>query len=299
MVAPITPEERESEHSKLRHDLELARLYGEARPDEWADLFVDNHPPVSVVMLFAGPNAAFHERALRELLSYPDQLEVRRTKYSRNQLREMLDEVRRAPRSPRAFHMAGISKGRANIWLAADQEQLAANLLAQYGEAVELKVGNFSFPMPELTSSPSGRRAARSQAEIPLISSEGLKVAISDDFVIESGRTGRGSLTFTNVGFRDVVLNTNGEITGRILDPATEEVVGGYVGMQHMPGIQFAIARDETASVPLLIGTASYRRELGFAIPPGKWMIEAIVTVKDIGERRTPHLPIVVIDRST
>jgi hypothetical protein len=69
--------------------------------------------------------------------------------------------------------------------------------------------------------------------------------------------------------------------------------------MQTVPGIRLAIARDETVSVPLLVGTASYRRELGFAIPAGKWAIEANVKVKDVGERRTPLLSIVIIDRTT
>jgi hypothetical protein len=110
MVAPLTREEREFEHSKLRHDSELARAYGEARSDEWTDLFVDNDSPVRIVMLFAVANVTFHERALRELVGYPDQLEVRRTKYSRIYLQEILDEVRHVPKSPGAFHMTGISE---------------------------------------------------------------------------------------------------------------------------------------------------------------------------------------------
>jgi hypothetical protein len=49
--------------------------------------------------------------------------------------------------------------------------------------------------------------------------------------------------------------------------------------------------------VPLLVGTASFRRELGFAVPPGTSAVDAVVNVQDIGERRTPLLPIVIIER--
>jgi hypothetical protein len=291
------PEDRELDHSKLRHDLETARAYGEAHPDEWADLFVDNEPAVRMVMLFAGSNLETHERELSSLLSYPDQLEVRPTEYSHGQLREILEHVRLRIETPGAFHSLGLGGGRVKIWLAADQEELAASLLAQYGQAVELKVGNFSFPMLMQQTSSASPSRANDYCEIALISSVGLDVAISNYFVVESGRTGRGSLVFTNRGLNEVTLNTNGAITGRVVDPMSGEVIGGNVGAQTAPLYRFTVARDQSVSVPLLIGTASLQRDLGFAVPPGTWAIDAIVDVRDVGERRTPLLPIVIIDR--
>lgn len=296
MASSPAPEDRELEHSKLRHDLEIARSFGEARPGEWADLFVDNNPSVRVVMLFAGPNLEIHERQLRSMLSYPDQLEVRPAKYSHDQLQEILEQVRHSAGTPVRLHSLGLGKGRVNVWLVASQEELAASLLAQFGDAVELKVGNFSFPMREQPTSSSEPRAT-AHSVIPPISSEGLNVAISADVVVESGRTGRGTLLFTNRGVIDVTLNTNGAITARIVDPNTGETVGGYVGAHTAPLVKFTAPHGEVVSVPLLVGTASFRREFGFAVPPGTWAVEAVVNVQGLGERRTPPLPIVIIER--
>jgi hypothetical protein len=235
MASSTAPEDRELEHSKLRHDLEIARAYGEARTDDWAELFVDNGPAVRIVMLFAGSNLETHERELRSLLRHPDQLEVRRTEYSHNELQETLERVRRHVRTAGTFHSLGLGGGRVSVCLAADQEELAASLLAQYGDAVELKVGNFPFPMRQQQTSPGGRPRAYAHSDISLLSTEGLDVALSDDFVVESGRTGKGSLEFTNRGVNDMTLNTSGAITGRVVDPHTGEVVGGYVGAQQRP----------------------------------------------------------------
>jgi hypothetical protein len=297
MASSTAPEDRELEHSKLRHDLEIARAYGEARTDDWAELFVDNGPAVRIVMVFAGSNLETHERELRSLLRHPDQLEVRRTEYSHNELQETLERVRRHVRTAGTFHSLGLGRGRVSVCLAADQEELAASLLAQYGDAVELKVGNFPFPMRQQQTSPGGRPRAYAHSDISLLSTEGLDVALSDDFVVESGCTGKGSLEFTNRGVNDMTLNTNGAITGRVVDPHTGEVVGGYVGAQTAPLWKFTVACGDVVSVPLLVGTASFRRELGFAVPPGTWAVDAVVNVQDIGERRTPLLPIVIIER--
>ena len=295
MTSSPAPEDRELEHSKLRHDLEAARSYGEARPDEWADLFVENDPAVRIVMLFAGPNLDIHERELRSLLSYPQQLDVRPAKYSHDQLREILEQVRDRFGNPGRLHSMGLEKGRVTVWLAASEENLAASLLAQYGEAVELKVGNFSFPMREHPTS-SSERSRADRLDIPPLSSEGLDVAISGILVVESGRTGSGSLQFTNRGVNDLTLTTNGAITGRIVDPITARGSAGMLG-QATPLFRFSVPRGEVVSVPLLLGTASFRRDLGFAVPPGTWSIDAVVNVEGVGERRTPRLPIVITDR--
>jgi hypothetical protein len=299
VAEPLTPEELHLEQSKLRNDVDIVRAYGETRPDEWADFFFDNDPTVRIVTLFAGPNAEVHERALRGLVSYPDQLEVRRSKFSRYELEEILQKVRHLSRSsPGVFLSTGITRGGVCVQLAADQEELAEAFLAKHQDAVELKVGAFPYPMPEQASPLLTYRPAQYQSAVPLITSEGLDVTIANDLVVETGRTGRGFLVFTNVGSGDVVLDTNGWITGKVVDPATGEVVGGDVGMQTMPLVQYSITPGETVSIPLLVGTASFRRDLGYAIPPGEWEINAVVKVHNVGERQVPNLPIVIVNRS-
>jgi len=111
------------------------------------------------------------------------------------------------------------------------------------------------------------------------------------------GGTSHGSLRFHNLGSDEVVLATNGSVTARVIDPSTEQVVGGFVGMQHAPLIHFAIRPGGTTIVPLLVGTASLKSYLGYAVPPGHWMIDALISIEGIGVRRIPPLPIFIAEQ--
>src|SRR5665811_667329 len=98
-------------------------------------LWLENEPTVRIVAAFAGNDVDEHEAALRSLVSYPSQLEVRRFRYSRAHLEEMQVEVRQtASTSPQgSFSSFGIGKGRLSISLRADQLELAQRLLDSYG----------------------------------------------------------------------------------------------------------------------------------------------------------------------
>ena len=45
----------------------------------------------------------------------------------------------------------------------------------------------------------------------------------------------------------------------------------------------------------LLSVTASFASELGYAIPPGQWVFDAVIDLGDEGRYVTPHLPIAVL----
>jgi len=49
------------------------------------------------------------------------------------------------------------------------------------------------------------------------------------------------------------------------------------------------------ASVRLLSVTASFASELGYVIPPGQWVFDAVIDLGDEGRYVTPHLPITVL----
>jgi hypothetical protein len=290
----LPSDEREFLHSRLRSDLETIRAYGDAHRDEWTEVFFENEPTVRVVTLFAGPHLELHHRALRSLVEHPEFLEVRQTKFSLIQLETMLVEIRQLSSGPGTFLSSGIGRGKLHLQLGADQEALAATLLEKFGEAVDLELGAFAFPMP----TDSGVRPPILRPDVLPISLEGLGVSLSDDVTVVSGRLAHGSLEFSNYGTEEVTLDTSGAVTARILDPSTLDVVGGFVGAQAMPLVRFPIAPGETVTVRLLVGTASFKRELGYTVPPGEWMMDAIVKVRDRGDRRVPPLPVDIIARS-
>jgi hypothetical protein len=303
VTQPRPPEETsdlELEHSKLRHDIEVIRRYGEAHPDEWTELLVENEPSVRIVVLFACTNPRHHAEALGELVEYPDQLEVRWTEFSRAQLEQMLTEIQQLAMSSErgSFTSWGIGPGRINVSVAADQEKIASTLVERFGDAVVVRVG--AFPYPNIFEARSGNKngSGNEGTNVPLISTNELKVSIDDDLVVSSGGTSHGSLRFHNLGVDEVVLATNGGVTARVVDPSTGEVVGGFVGAQSLPLIHYSIPPGGTTIVPLLVGTASFKSKLGYAVPPGQWMIDALITIKDNGVHRIPPMSIVITEQS-
>ena len=88
---------------------------------------------------------------------------------------------------------------------------------------------------------------------------------------------------------------TNGQITGRVVDPGTEEAVGLFAGAQTMPLVRFVAHVGESVEIPLLGGTASPRRSLGYATPPGRWALEVVLSIEEMGAFRAPLMTITVV----
>ena len=88
---------------------------------------------------------------------------------------------------------------------------------------------------------------------------------------------------------------TNGQLTAYIVDPETQEKIGGFCGAQPVPIVEFEMPPGETADIPLLIGSASAVSGLGYAIPPGRWAMETELRLGDRRRFRTPPLSIDVV----
>jgi hypothetical protein len=288
--------ELELEHSKLRPDLELVRRYAELHTDDYVETRFENEPIVRVIVLMSGDHRDEHETALRAIVQYPNQLEVRQTPFSRSQLEEIRNAVTEIGRSrPRAFMQWGIGNGRVDIQLSADQEVLAASIHDRFGEAVKLKVGLFAYP-PTESEVAEKRNHAAARPRLPLLSSEQFTVSLEGDVEVPSGRSVDGALRIQNHTDRDAVVETNGLVTARIVDPETGDSVGGYFGAQALPLVTYRIPPGGTVSIPLLVGTTSSVRTLGYAVPPGAWAIEVPIKIEGSGQFRTPLLPILVLE---
>jgi hypothetical protein len=65
-----------------------------------------------------------------------------------------------------------------------------------------------------------------------------------------------------------------------------------------MPLIMFRVAPGNTERIPLLIGTASFRPDLGYTVPPGSWGIQVPLDLEwdpyTRERRRTPVLPLTI-----
>jgi hypothetical protein len=289
-------QDRELEHSKLRGDIELVRNYGEAHPDVWVDLWIENEPSVRIVTAFVGEDVDAHEAALRHLVDHPDQLDVRSNLYSRTYLEGIKNEVHEMATTTEqgSFSSWGIGRGRLNVVVRASRQDLAQRLADTYGDALTLRVGFFSYPDPTMRDADLPRRRAPVPERTPLLP-QAIRVSVDVGLEVRSGEHLRSVLHVFNDGSTEIVVMTNGAVTARIVDPQTEAGVGAYEFAQTAVGIPFLIPPQGSVDVPLLVGTASTNSLLGYCVPPGRWSIEVSLNVKDRGPFRSPLLPIDVI----
>jgi hypothetical protein len=136
------------------------------------------------------------------------------------------------------------------------------------------------------------RSAATSARE--LLGPQQAEVRLDCPAIVQSGATLRHGLLVRNLTSRVLPIATNGNVTAVVLDPQTRQVVGGFAGAQ-MPLIMFRVAPGNTERIPLLIGTASFRPDLGYTVPPGSWGIQVPLDLEwdpyARERRRTPGLP--------
>ncbi len=283
MGGPLT--RRELEQGNLRPDVETIRRYGDAHPESFVEVMFDG---VRLVVLLAGSDedVAYHESALRAVVSFPDQLEVRHTPWSRHHLEEIRQEITSSYQG--AWHGIGGGRGVVSVSLWADQVEAAEDLHRRYGDAVELEVGHFPYP---------DRFAARRSPSVPPNPPEhpplpeGVVLTLPEEFAVRSGGTGRTVLTVRNRTANDVRSSSNGTLFPPVVDPGTGEHVGGYEGAMTTQLKVVTIAPGHSAELPVLVGTASSRPELGWAVPPGRWALRFGLLLGDgRGERKQPNL---------
>jgi hypothetical protein len=295
---PQGPSSRDlgQEQFELRADMEVVRTYGEAHPNDWVEVRWENEPIVRIVAVFAGDRLDEHEAAIRQLMANPDRLEIRFAPWPRVYLEQIRDQVTEMARTEEAgvFNGWGVGGGTVHIRFRADQVALAGQLADRYGDAVDLTVGFLHYPNSELDPSPDSLRRPPLPERPPLLPDD-VVASLEEDLRVRSGQDLSSHLIVENRRSVDIQVNTNGQVTARVLDPNTEELVGAFAGAQTLPLVRFRVLPGESVAIPLLIGTASPAARLGYATPPGEWVIEVTLTLEGQGNYRTPLFPITVV----
>ena len=169
---------------------------------------------------------------------------------------------------------------------------IAEDLNRRFGDDVHLTVGALTYPQGELRFG----LAARPPAE--LLDPRQATVELDAPAVVRSGHTAWAGLRVHNHTGQGLEVATNGHVTAEVVDPATGEVVGRSVGAERMPLIVFEVTPGRTERIPLLIGTAGLRPEIGYAVPAGTWGLQATLelgpTPPEASRRRTPVLPLTI-----
>jgi hypothetical protein len=188
------------------------------------------------------------------------------------------------------------------IDLVAWAQDAAGELWRRFGDQVDLRVGVLPYPpgrRPDGDAPPPSGPPERPA----LLDSAQAEAELDGPAVVRSGHTLDHGLLVRDRSGAGLAIATNGSITASVVDPATGEVVGGFVGWQTMPGVVFRVPPGGTGRIPLLIGTASTSERIGYVVPPGDWGVQATLSFlasadaplsREQGRRRTPVLPLTV-----
>ncbi|MFC6156520.1 hypothetical protein [Kribbella jiaozuonensis] len=121
------------------------------------------------------------------------------------------------------------------IDLAAWATDIAAELKAEYGDLVELRVGAMTFPAKQLWVNEYSRQLRGAPAE-----RAGLDVRAATPLSVRTGRSPRKDVLVTNRTDHEQVLLTMGELGSRVTD-GSGNVVGMFVGPQPLPRVGFRL----------------------------------------------------------
>lgn len=206
------------------------------------------------------------------------------------ELGDLLDRLRDAPGHPlRGYANPQRSEPPFHVTLAAFATELAAELDARFGGLVVLEVGHFQYP----ARTPRSIRPSRPRPS--LLDPLGVEVTPVDDLELRSGHDLRSSLLIQNLGELPLTIRTNRVLQSAIVDPISGEVSGSYAGPQSALLRRFQVDPGHTDSIPVLIGSASLRPELGYAVPPGLWAFEAFLDLEGDGLYRSPRMPLTIV----
>ena len=168
--------------------------------------------------------------------------------------------------------------------------EVAADLHARFGADVELTVGALRYPQRTATGDPGGWP----RAPLPEADPAEIEISLDGPLRIRSGHFALHRLLVGNHGSRELQIETSGELITTVVDPASGQLVGGYSGAIKAMLMTFTVAPGATERIPLLVGTASFVPELGYAVPPGEWGIRAELAPAAGTPVRTPVLPLTV-----
>lgn len=198
----------------------------------------------------------------------------------------------RDPRPLQAYPDPGAARQRlpARIRLRPWAVEAARELYGRFGDQVALTVGFLAYPPgPHSEEGPAPRASSD-----PLLDPADIEVTAAGPLVVRAGEDLRTELGVTNHRSSPIFISTGASVFGRVLDPSTGAVVGGFSGAVAAVSRLFTVEPGATIAVPLVVGTASHRRSLGYAVPPGEWSVEVVLRLTD-GDRRVPPLPLRVV----
>lgn len=238
---------------------------------------------------------ADHTAALDAKLAHPEELLVCQIRHGQAEVTTVSQQIQQDMMvgDPGPYSSVGAGPEFVEVSLRADQEALATDLVARYGDIVQVTVGLFPYPM--------GSRPARSYATAvcaaqPVdgpMSMDGVRATavLAADHVTSGGEIA-GTITITNAGTAPATFPTGDPLVGVVVRAGTAEAVGvstmGVAGV----GAGGVLEPGGSLTVKLQAGTASCSPDR-YALAPGTYEVRVPVVVDYQGDAGRPAVRLV------
>lgn len=259
------------EQQRIGGDVDVAIAYGADHPDEFASVRYENGPRVRMVIGFTA-HIEEHCAALRAILEYPDEFEIIRQPATELRLEQIQEAL--ATRYRELMRSVGRGAGVIHLVLRADGQDAAAEVLAEYGELVEITVGLLPYP-DRFGGDPA------CEALVGPIAGDSQLVAVAhvEARSVRSGLDFRGTVTVRNTGADAFDFQSGPRHAAVVFKPGSESPSGFYTGGMDAVGFGKRLAPGESVDLELVGGTASCDPALGYALPPGQYEVRVPVVL--------------------
>ena len=271
------------EHERLDPDLETARSYALAHADEFGSIRWENVPRVRVVIGFTDHLDA-HCAALRGALAFPDEFELIWSAPTATSREDVQAEIMAGYQD----HLLSVGQAAESVSvnLRPDAEAAAAEIAAAYGELVDIWVGMLHYPDRAVGDrGPCDELLPDQIVGLPLEAT--LRLDVPE---IRFGGDIAGTVNVLNVGAEPFDFSSGEPLTAFVLAEGGIPV-GAYAGA--IAGVGRGAMLEPGGSIELDVvgGTASCDPALGYAVPPGDYVV---VVPVDVITYANPNAPATV-----
>lgn len=287
------------QHDELREDRQRVEAYGAEHPEAFAGWRLGRGRDGARLVAGFTRDLDAHAARLRALVGHADRLDVVAMPATVEELGRIRSSIERdvgfGPAGP--IRLIGPGFGVVHVRLASWAKEDARRLVERYGDAVEVDVGAFRYPLEV-----DGRLPSPIDRSLPApVTLEGLewRVELASPS-LEAGATGDGRVVVRNRSAHRVAFGTTQPLVARLVDPGTGRVVGGFTGTIAGTGRHVDVGLGDEVAIALLIGSDSFDPALGYTVPPGRYRVQAVVPVGTGLDRpavRVPEVDLEVVPR--
>lgn len=260
-----------AEATRLEPMLGVVLAYGTEHADSFGSYGLHWHTSddASVYISFT-QNIATHRAALLELVPLPEELIVCRAAISGDDVRVLHQELVQDLEG--RFTHVGMGNGRVTVGLYAPDEAIAADLVARYGDAVEVTVGMFPYPMPDPLPESLCEPIAAPAPGLELASARGG----SESVALGDVTTEALDLTLTNTTETTIEF-IHGVWIGRLTRRGDTLSAAHFVGSVAAIGYTLTLEPGDSEAVSVSIPTASCDPAVGYQVPPDDYDLYIVV----------------------